>query len=424
MSTLFRQLLPPLLGVALFEFALYGLSTLVMMLLSRQGLEEQYLGFIGASYFFGFLIGSQFGHRLIDRVGHVRAFCILTIIISNATLLHLFSDHPLYWTLLRMVIGYGIAGLFIIVESWLNDKTDSSRRARVLSIYVAVTWLAGGLGPLIINIPAADPSLYFVLITLLFSLAAIPLALTKVHHPELGERRHLSLAKLFKVSPLGISSCFASGLLTGANFSLLPVYSESRGFTEWELSTFMVVATVAGFFVQYPVGIAADRFGRRPIMLATALTAVALSLSHLLLFPEASFASLLPYIFAISLLMSPFYALGVAQTCDYVERQDFIAASSGLLFVWALGSILGPATAGFLMGRFGANGLFLFIHLVFVIMAAVIVLRMLRRPALSPKEQGHYIVTAVTSASQGGIELDPRGGPQQAELTLRPIREE
>src|SRR5262249_16518884 len=116
-------------------------------------------------------------------------------------------------------------------------------------------------------------------------------------------------------------------------------------------------------------------------------------------------------IFVFEGLMAPLYGLGVGQTSDYIDKKDFVAASSGLLFAWGLGSALGPALAGGLIGVIGPRGLFLFMASSLVAFVLFLAARMLVRRAKTAKDQSNYVAVPLTQGTYGAPELDPRGEP-------------
>jgi MFS family permease len=217
--------------------------------------------------------------------------------------------------------------------------------------------------------------------------------------------------RLFRISPSGVFACFGAGLVTNALYGLLPVYTEQIGHSAGRLSILLAVDVIAALLIQYPIGMLSDRVGRRPVMLTT--TAIAVGVAIVLYrLGGGSFITLLALTFLLASVTSPLYALGVGQASDYIAKKDFVAASSGLLFAWGLGASLGPAAAAPLMSRFGPGGLFLFLAAGLGTVAVFILVRILMRPALSPKEQKNYVAVPISPGAYGAPELDPRGEEQ------------
>lgn len=406
-----RPVLQVLLAVVFMESALSILSPLIGLQLARDGVATEIIGFVASAYFAGFLLGTLSCHYVIDRVGHIRAFAVFAALAANATLLHAIWHDEFLWLALRAISGYAVAGLFVIIESWLNDKATSENRGRVFSLYMIVSWAASGSGALGLNLDDPDGFLLFSLASMLFATALIPMALTRVGNPEIGHREHFGIYRLFRISPTGVTVAFGSGLVNTGLYALLPAYTESLNFTTAELSIIWTASTIAGLVIQFPIGWLSDHFGRRPLMVASASSAAAIAVVIATL-PDPAFWPLLILLFVLEGLAAPLYALAIGQTNDYVSKKDFVAASAGLLFAWGLGAAIGPVLGGFVMAPLGPRGLFVFQAVSLGLLAAFVVIRMILRRALSPKDQSNYVAVPQTQGTYGAPELDPRGEPE------------
>jgi MFS family permease len=405
-----RAVTQVLAGVVCLEMALGIISPTITLQLVHRSAPAELIGIIGSAYFAGFLLGTLTCHRVIDRVCHVRSFAVFAALAANATLLLLVFDQLYVWLGLRVLAGYAIAGQYVVAESWLNDKATSDNRGRIFSLYMVVSWAASGISPLALNL--ADPSGHLLLTLAAVALVSslIPLALTRIGNPEIGERDHFGLLKLYRISPSGIVACFGSGIATPAFYALLPAYMVEAGYSIHQLSFIYSFSTLAGLVAQFPIGYLSDRIGRRPLMLATSVAAAAATVA-LYLVGDRSFAVLAGLIFAFEGLIAPLYGLGVGQTSDYIEKKDFVAASSGLLFAWGLGSSIGPAMAGALIGLVGPRGLFLFMAGALILFIFFLIARMLTRRAKAAREQLNYVAVPLTQGTYGAPELDPRAEP-------------
>lgn len=402
-----RPVLAVLASVALLELALGALGPLIGVQLVKAGESAAFIGAISSVYFAGFLIGTLSSHRVIDRVGHIRAFAIFAVVGADAALLHAILGSAWVWMVLRAVTGYAVAGALVVVESWLNDAATPVNRGRIFAAYSVVGWGTSAVGPLGLNLPDAGGVLLFQLATVAMASSLIPIAFSRGGNPELAERRRLGWRQLLRASPLGVFACFASGLMNSTLYGLLPVFTEARGFSAAQLSVLIAAGMVGGLLVQYPVGAAADRFGRRPLMLLVTLTGTALAFAAASTLASA-FGPLLVLTFLLASLLAPLYPLGFGQTADYIERRDFVAASGGLLFAWGLGASIGPAVVGQLMRFTGPAGLFLFIGAVLGVTGLFIVVRMLARTALAPAEQGNFVPMPPPEGTPVTLDLDPR----------------
>jgi MFS family permease len=414
MTSFFRPILPVLLGVVAMELALGALGPLIGVQLVQRGVANWLIGAVTSAYFVGFLAGSLTCHQVIDRVGHIRAFSVFAAVATNAALLFVLLPPPWAWIALRAVIGYSLAGQFLVIESWLNDKASAETRGRVFATYLVLSWGFSGVGPLLLNVADPAGSTLFVVVGMGFAAALIPLAITRTGNPEVGGRTHFGVGRLFQISPLGVTSCFGAGLVNAAFYGLAPVYVQGVGLEPSHLSVLVSAAILGGLLAQFPIGAAADRFGRRPVMLGALLAGLGLAAAMLAARPD--FPVLAALFFAYGGATAPLYALGVGQTNDYIERRDFVAASGGLLFAWALGASLGPNIGAWIIEIAGPRGLFVYLIAVLALIAGMAVFRMVRRPAPPVALQSKF-VAASPDTTRAPI-LDPRGdrpGPGRAD---------
>ena len=403
-----QPVIPVLLGIILIEAALGIVGTVMGIQLAKRDVSSTLIGLVFSAYFVGFLTGSLTCERLINRVGHIRAFGVFAVCASIATLLLAVTGNIYAWIVFKIMAGYAVAGAFVVIESWLNDKASEDNRGRIFAVYMVVSWGASGLSPLSLNFADARTDLLFEISTILLAASMIPLALTKVGNPEIGHREYFSIVKLIKTSPTGVACCFASGMLTGGFYSLLPVYIETIGRTPRELSVLIAVGTTAALIVQYPIGYISDHYGRRPVIIGTMITAAVVAL-FIGATPTLPFTFLLGLFFVLTAFQSPLYALGVGQTNDYVDRKDFVPAAAGLLFLWGVGACAGPTLIGFIMEWVGPEGLFYYLGIGFAVVALFALYRVFRRRAKTPKEQSDFVPVPNINNVYGAPELDPRG---------------
>ena len=368
---------PVLLGVVCAQIALGIMTTLIPLLLLRAGVGTQVVGMIASAYFAGFLAGALSADRVVARVGHIRAFAVFAAIAADAALFMPFFTAPWMWAILRAAVGYAASGMFLVAESWLNDRADAATRGRTFGAYLVASWGGAAAGPLVLN--GVDGSaLLFVVVGLAFATALLPMALTEQANPPIGPRHFMWLHRLFAISPLGVTCCIASGLCNSAFYALMPVYLENRGYGTASVPLFLSIATVSGLAVQYPIGMLSDRLGRRVVTLAC--IGIAFLLALVLAKTSGTTLWLAIAVGAVFAGMTaPLYGLGAGHTNDHADRADLVGVSGGLLFAWSLGSSLGPTAAGVAMGVAGPGGLFLYLATVLGLVGLMTLVRMFAR---------------------------------------------
>ncbi len=387
-------ILPVLLAVASAQIGLGLLTPLIPLLLLGAGASTPVIGAVASAYFVGFLGGALTASRLVLRVGHIRAFAAFAAIAAIMAQLLVFAHDPWSAAGARIVMGYASSGMFLIAESWLNDRAEATTRGRNFGAYQVVNWSASAAGPLALNLLPPSPAL-FAACGVAFTASLLPMALTRQSNPDIGTRVTLRLRRLFAASPVGVTSCIAAGLLNSSFYSLVPVYLGERGLDAGRIAGFLSLALIAAFLVQYPLGMLADRFGRRRLTLMVLLIGLAAAIG--LALPRHSSAIMVQALGCVlAASTAPLYGLGAGQTNDRLERGEYVAAAGGLLFLWSVGSAIGPSVAGALMRPLGSAGLFVYLGVVLGLGAGFTLFRMRRRSDLPPGQQSPFVPGGTT----------------------------
>jgi len=389
-------IVPVLLGVLFAQAALGLMTTLIPLLLLQLDSSAPVIGIVASAYFLGFLGGALSADRIVRRVGHVRAFAVFAAAAADAALLLVFARAAWEVGLLRLLIGYACSGLFLVAESWLNDRADTGNRGRVLGAYLVVSWGASAVGPLALNVVRPTP-LLFVWVGLAFATAVLPMALTTQANPPVPQQAHIGIPRLFRISPVGVACALASGLLNSAFFSLTPIYLRRLGYGTPQVAAFASAAMVAGLAVQVPAGWLSDRIGRRRVTVAVLIAALAVAIL-LALAGRIPFIGLAALGFAFAGATAPLYGLGAGQVNDRMQRGDYVAASGALLFTWSVGSSVGPGLAGGLMGFAGPPGLFLYLAGVVGVTALFTLARGLIRPGVAAEQRSAPVFSLAVPA--------------------------
>jgi MFS family permease len=386
-------LLALLLGFGLMQMG----NTLQGTLLSIRGGIEGFLpaqiGAVGASFWVGIVIGSLLCGKLIQGVGHIRAFLALGAIASTAPLLHLLVMNPIAWVAVRALTGFCFAGLFIVVESWLNSAATDQTRGQILSVYAMTGLLAGIVGQLLL--PATNPAGFrpFCIVAIIIAFALVPIALTRAVAPtHEGGGTRISLRRLYQQSPFGLVAASLCGVTTSAFFTLGPIFAQRGGLDNAGVAAFMAFGTLGGFLMAWPVGWLSDRFDRRFVIIGAAITAAAALLAMIKLLPEEPSRWLVYLCVAIfGGTIVPTYSVVMAHVNDAVGEGEFVAASGGLLIMQGVGAAAGPLLAGLAMSA-SEHGLSYTLIAAQVLMAAFGVYRSTRRAAPPETHKGAFVV--------------------------------
>ncbi|RYY27628.1 MAG: MFS transporter [Sphingomonadales bacterium] len=337
------------------------LSTLISVQLERAGSSPVFIGLVGTAYFLGLVVGSLRVPRIIRRVGHIRAFAAFVALLSASTLTYAIHRDPLLWGGLRFVDGLCVAGVFVCLESWLNERAESSARGSVLAGYMIALYSGQALGQFLLNLSEAKPSMPFLVASILVSLAAIPVVLTRISAPPPDDGASLSVRVLYAASPLGILGVAATGIMLGAFYSLGPVFVRRLGMDLSATALFMSVVILGGVALQWPLGRLSDRFDRRRVIVGVLAGTLVASLGIALMAEPG--ITLLVFGASFGGLSFALYPLCVAHTNDHLAAEQRVAASGGLVLLYSIGAAMGPMAGATAMTLAGAAGLFFLIAL-------------------------------------------------------------
>jgi MFS family permease len=390
-------------AVFIFVLANSFLNTLLSARMACEGYALITTGIVLSSYYTGLLAGAFICHRLVGRIGHVRAFTTFAAIMAAATLLYGLCISPWFWGLLRFSGGIATFGLFVVVESWLNECSAVRCRGKVFAVYMILTCMATGLGQQLLNLGSiANPKL-FVVAGIVFSFCLVPLSLIGGIHPQLPKNKPYRLVAIFRKAPLGMVGCLAAGLANSSFYSMTPVLCTDIGLSAHQLSWIMSLTLFSGLSAQGLVGALSDRFDRSIVLSAIAAVLAAVS-GIMLLNGLTSFGKLALEMALFGAPAFALYPLSVARAHDIFGGKDILAASAGLLFAYSIGASLSPLLASAVMDLFHSPlGLFAFWGGTGAALAmAVIYLRNHEKvhPA-RPKDQLFFLPLKSTSAEPG-----------------------
>lgn len=353
-------------------------STLLPVRASIESFSAIDIGIMGSAYFLGFAGGCIFGPYVVRRVGHIRTFTAMATIASCAVLVHAFVLNAVVWWLLRVATGICFAVLYMVIESWLNEKASNENRGTVFSIYTIINLTVVTLGQMMLVLDEPSNFMLFSFASILVSLAAVPVAVSKSPEPAPIKSVKINFRELFQTSPVGVVGCLVVGLANGSFWALAPLFASGESTDATTVAVFMSVAVVAGAVGQWPLGRMSDRMDRRRVILLTCSGATCAGILLVMLDPSLD-AFLLPSAFAFGLFAFPLYSLCVAHTNDFAEESKYVEVACGLLLVYALGAVIGPVVASIFMGFIGPGGLFAFTALVHFSMIGFVLHRLRRR---------------------------------------------
>jgi predicted MFS family arabinose efflux permease len=370
---------PPLISTALIMVGSGFLGSLLPLRFSAMGMSEGVIGLIATAEALGFLAGCLYAHKVIAPVGLERAYATFASLKSVAILGLYFANSVPTLALLRFLIGINAAGLAIIVESWLNALVPNEQRGRVLTIYVLVYGLFFGVGQLFsqsLNVRGAELLLIAGIST---TLALVPMVAIDVRAPVLPSRVKLEILKALRTSPVSVTACLLNGLILTAFTTVGPLLGVRIGFDQQHIVLLMACVSLGGLFLQWPIGYFSDKIDRLHALIGLGLSILAVAATlvwadHLMPF------ALLALLFGVfGGLAESLYAVGVAHANDRAVATDYVALSSTLLFVWALGSAVGPTAGTYAIQLIAPRAFFVYVMMLTLAFTLFAIWRLSRR---------------------------------------------
>ncbi|WP_127112926.1 MFS transporter [Shimia sediminis] len=386
------------LGMMLLMVANGLLATLLTIRGAGLGFTDLTISLMQAAYPAGALVGTATAPRMVEKVGHIRAFSALASLVSIAAILHLLTADPYTWSGMRFLAGVCYPGMYVITESWLNAKAENRNRAQILSIYFMI-WMAGpALGTALVAVPDPSGDLLFGLVSILISLSIVPLLLSGNKAPDYEVPDRMPVVKLFKVSPTAVVGNAISAIAVAAWFITLPLFALQIGMSAAQASGVLVIAMIVGALVQYPVGWLSDHFDRRLVLLGLGLIGGATCLWMLAVPSNTTLVVGFAVLAGASL---PMYAVCTAHANDHLKPAQIVPASGTMLFILNVGQfigiLIGPNTVSIADGRG-----FLMVLAALCFMVCVVAL-MRRAQEAAPEETGSHQALPVLGAPQSGV---------------------
>lgn len=373
------------------------LVTLLSIRGAGLGFTPLTISLMQACYPLGALIGTITAPRLIEKVGHIRVFSALASMVSIAAIIHLLTSDPFSWSAMRFLAGVCFPGLYVVTESWLNAKSENRIRAQVLSVYFIIQTLGPALGTAMVGFPDPSGNLLFGIVSILISLAIVPLLLSGNRAPEYSAPDRMTVARLYRVSPMAVLGITIMSIGVSAWFIALPLYALQKGFTDAQASGALVVAMVAAAVVQYPIGWISDNTDRRYVVIGLSVISV---IAALWMVVDTSPSRIVIGFAVIAAATLPVYSILAAHANDQLRPGQVIAASGTMVFLLQLGQVFGMLLGPNVLTMVDGRGLQVLVGLLGVAVALIAVARRVSREA--PEETGEVVATGVLGMAQPG----------------------
>ena len=331
----------PVIALSFYAIASGYLMSSLPLMLSEYGLDSNLSSWLASAFYAGLLAGTLLIERAIARVGHKDAFVIaLSVFIATILVLPLIP-HQAVWLLARFVAGVAVAGIFVIVESWLMSG-DESQRAKRLGVYMCSLYGGSAVGQLGIGYLGITGGVPFIaMFTLLFG-AIIVLMYGQATAPQIHDAKSLSLKQISKLSHSALIGCIVSGLTLGSIYGLMPVELAQRNIAHQDIGGLMALVIMGGMAVQPMVTWLSHHIGQVLLMALFSLLGVAsigvLTINH-------DFYVLGMSLFVLGMATFALYPIAINLGCRNLDPSYLVSVTQVMLLCYSIGSVAGPLVA-------------------------------------------------------------------------------
>lgn len=377
-------------SIILFASGNAFVNSLLGVRMSISGIDPMVIGAVLFFFALGFVIGSRHAQKIIQRVGHIRAFAVFSAAIAIAAMAYPLSSSMVVWGILRFASGIAAAGLLMTVESWFSCVATENNRATLFATYQICFYSAVAGGQLLLQIAPPETTAPFNIAAIFLVASLIPLAMSRMLSPVLESIEAMPMRDIFREAPLGIIATVINGILMSGFYAMAPVFTTGTGLSVEQTSIFMAVAILSAMALAWPIGYICDRRDRARVMLVVALLA-AVAGGTIITLGNMSFMTLCALTALYFGLSSSIYAIAVAITHDRMTQNQIVAASATLLTAYGIGSLIGPLLNAALMSVAGVESFFVVNTCLLVVLLGFIARDIQRVPAISPEAQENFV---------------------------------
>jgi MFS family permease len=329
---------------------------LIALVLSRLGYSSFAIGAVTAASLIAVIVCGPFYPRIIVRLGLRR--CIVSGILFAAVILLLMPLWPSVpvWLALRFIAGCALGLVWIASEIWMNSASGTESRGTVMGIYGTVFSIGIVAGPILLEFTGTQGARPFVIGAACLILTLLPLAVLRRVTGATQEFTPLrGLSGALKTAPIVMLAALVAGLVESADLTLLPLFGLHSGLDETAALLLVAVFMAGNVVLQVPIGLLADRYGRKALLAACAVTSCVgpLLLQRCLGTPLL----LWPLLFIWGGTLYAFYSQGVALLGEEFAVENLPSANTLFVMVYCLGGVIGPSTGGIAMDHWPNWGL-------------------------------------------------------------------
>ena len=366
-----KGLLPILLTVAVMAFGMSFVFPLIPLVIQDVGAPPSTIGHITSVFFISFTLVTLPLGKWIEKF-KPKGLIMLGLFIYGASIFSMIFPTKAWWFyFIRIAQGFGSACLFVPTESAINVLSSPERRGSNMGLYAMVYALGMALGPPIgawlYTVNKVIPFLFCFIISLI-SIAIMWIGFENT--PVSKESKYIGLKNFLGVIKIPLLAALCYAIVEVSIIGFLSLYLKELHIMSSALGFIFTLFGIGGIISPYPVGKAADRFGKLNLLCILGVLLVVVTLSFNFIKSYFGIASL---IFGVGIVAGGLYPIALSLIADLIPADKMGSGNAAFSLSFGLGCILGPLATGWVMDLMGISHLFYpmtaaaFIFLLFVI---------------------------------------------------------
>ncbi|AZO67827.1 MAG: MFS transporter [Mesorhizobium sp.] len=343
-------------ALAMFGAA-QGLSyPLFTLLMQRQGMSPALIGLSAAMMPVGLILSAAFVPAAVRLVGarNLAVGCSLAGALCFLTIGYL--QDWVAWFIIRFLVGVVINPLYVLGEVWALSLAPPTRRGRVMGVFNTLLGAGYAAGPLILITVGTSGWPPFVAAISGFALCALILRAVSSKLTGFEDDGQVSggIVGFAKLAPALLLAVLVAAAVQQSTYALMPVFGTGYGLPEATLAALVTALSAGNILLQIPLGLMAERFGGRAMIVFCALATAACALSLPLLITT-------PLVWPVLVVMGAVgygvYTMALVELGSRFKGTALVAGNAAFALMWGAGGIVGPPGAGALMQGIGPLGL-------------------------------------------------------------------
>ena len=366
-------------AISVFGFALGLMFPLLSLIMERDGVSAEMIGYNNAMQPLGILLSGFIAPKLVKTYGAHRTAIVAALATALIVIAYPLLPVLSVWFVLRLLHGLAVSTLFSVSEAWIVRYSAGPYRTRLLAVYASILAASFGGGPALIAWTGIDGILPFAIGAVVLAAASLPILLVREEpeaESETDEAPAMTILSFAPKAPVLLFAVGAFAIIDAANLGLLPVYGVKKGLSHETAAFMLTIFAVGNVFLQLPIGWLADHINKRIVMTGCAVATCLATASIPLAFGTWA---MWPLILVSGAASAGIYTVALAELGERFSGTELVSGTASFAGTWGLGALFGSVMAGWAFDSFGPDGLPYSVALTFVAFIAAIVIRELAR---------------------------------------------